>query len=394
MSSLRIHFFTSYVHEQGTYFRYHNLARGLEQLGHRVTVFGCDVGVGAKSRQEVRDGISYEIIAESWKSSVFSQFNHPLTTLRRRLKNYPECDVGHLFQPFWGAATAWEKCRSRVRFYDWDDQWTGGLFHGPITSWRQYWPRYMTRRLEESLPRRADHVTVVGEYLAKLAAERGARSTTIVYNGFWPGPFHDRATARKLLGLRPDALYAGFMGRTLREIQWCFRGVEQNLTAYPNLRFALCGAPPEILADLPSATRERVDYLGHLAPQATRDFAAAIDLGLLPLDDTPFNRSRYPIKFCEHLASGNPLLCSEVGEVGKLSRNYSGVIPAGNTEAEWLAAFRRAISDLAAGIRPTADLTALRQTLSWEVVSERLANDYQAALAAPAARNTATAALS
>ena len=68
---------------------------------------------------------------------------------------------------------------------------------------------------------------------------------------------------------------------------------------------------------LPEQVKNNIDYLGSLSPLDTRYFAAAIDLGLLPLMKTPFNESRFPIKFAEYLAANLPVLCSEVGGVNE-----------------------------------------------------------------------------
>jgi hypothetical protein len=48
MNSLTINYLTHRVDSGGTYFRYHNLAVALTQLGHKVTVFSSDATPGAK----------------------------------------------------------------------------------------------------------------------------------------------------------------------------------------------------------------------------------------------------------------------------------------------------------------------------------------------------------
>ena len=104
-----------------------------------------------------------------------------------------------------------------------------------------------------------------------------------------------------------------------------------HLDKFPALRLVLCGPPESAVLGLPETVRERVDYLGQLTPEATRDFVAALDIGLLPLDDNPFNQSRFPIKFSEHLATGVPLLCSMIGECRRLVPRFAWAVPAGTT---------------------------------------------------------------
>ncbi len=380
--SLRVHFYASTSHEQGTYFRFHNLAVGLKRLGHRVTVYAASHDFSrARTRWETRDGVRYHVLAESQFVRVFGHNCDPLTVARRYARWYPPCDVAHLFQPFPSAAAAWFRSNARVRIYDWDDLWTGGLMSRPVARFRDHWPRMWVRFLERRLPRWAAHVTVVSRFLAERAREAGARVVSDIYNGIRTAEYPDRASARRQLGLRADALYAGFMGRTDDELPWCFTALAEIRDRHPTLRLAVCGARQALVQDLPPAVRERVDYLGQLTPEQTRAFASALDLGLLPLADNSFNQSRFPIKFSEHMATGVPLLCSTVGEVSRLAPLFSWAVPAGTTRAEWVRAFGGTIDRLARGDTPRSDPQVFRDHMSWDGLSRRLAQVYQAALA-------------
>jgi glycosyltransferase involved in cell wall biosynthesis len=166
------------------------------------------------------------------------------------------------------------------------------------------------------------------------------------------------------------------MGRTVREIDWCFKALDENLEHFPNLRLALCGAPPQVLDNLDESIRARIDYLGDLTHLQTRDFAAAIDIGLLPLENTTFNQSRFPIKFFEHLAAGRLLVCSEIGEVGRLASQTAGVIPAGKSEQSWLHTFRDAIQEIAEEKSLSVDPIALADRFSWESISKNILMIY------------------
>jgi glycosyltransferase involved in cell wall biosynthesis len=378
---LTIHFYVDSSHLAGTYFRFHNLAVGLCRLGHRVTVYAGDIDRTSQRRTELRDGVPYVIQPVHWLSRVCWQATDPVTALRRWAARTPPCDVAHLFQPFPGAVGPWLRVAARVRFYDWDDLWTEGLIHGPAVYWREYWPRLVIRFLENRLPRWAGHVTVVGAMLAGCALERAARQVTIIHNGFWPArQFPDRIAARGRLGLKSDAIYAGFMGRTAAEMPWCLDAVAAHLDRFASLRLAVCGAHESVMRDLPERMGERTDYLGQLSAEAIHDFAPALDLGLLPMEDNAFNRSRFPIKFCEHLATGVPLLCSTVGECGRLVSQFPWGLPAGTTRTEWVEAFGAAIERISRGDLPAFEPHLLEEQLSWEVLSRTLAQTYHEAL--------------
>jgi hypothetical protein len=347
----------------------------------------------ARVRRETRDGVPYDIIPETRLTRLLNWQGCDLVTAARRFaRRYPSCDVAHLFQPFPCAVPAWAVASARAWFYDWDDLWSGGLMNGPVQRWRDYWPRRAVGFLEQRLPRQADHVTAISGFLADLARERGARDVTLLNSGSWPGNVPDRVATRLQLELRPQALYAGFMGRSAAELSWCFAALGENLAEHPALRMALCGPPPSCLGGLATAVRERIDYLGQLSPADARLFATCIDLGLLPLEDNPFNRSRLPQKFGDHLASGVPLLCSTVGECGRLAPLFAWALPAGTTRAAWLAAFRAAVRRLAAGDVPAYDPAVVQDNLSWAGLSARLARAYWTTLArvCPARTNSLT----
>lgn len=396
---MRIHFFVNFVHEQGTYFRFHNLARGLMAHGHDVTVFACDHDFQLPARTEVRDGVPYEILPQDRGANWFGHNCNPLTALRRAAIRNPPCDVAQLFQPFPGAAAAWWRSRASVKIYDWDDRWYGGLFPNRAQRFRDHWQRRTTGFLEQRLPRWADHVTVISHHLADLATARGARGVTVINSGSWPRETPDRANARTRLGLNADSLYVGFMGRTTDELPWCFSAMEKQLEKRPNVRLAICGAPANVVEAAPSQVRSRIDYLGALSPDDAGQFAASIDLALLPMADNEFNRARLPQKFGDHLAAGVPLLCSGVGECELLMKQMGGVIRAGSVREEWECDFDRAIGLVESGIAPKTSCESFRQALSWEKLSGRLAATYSElfqrrdAMIEPTAREPASAAV-
>ncbi|AGY59718.1 glycosyltransferase [Gloeobacter kilaueensis] len=381
---LRIHFLVDSTGETGTYFRFHNLAVGLARLGQSVSVFACDHDTNSQTRTIERDGVLYRIVPSFRGQSFFTASNHPLNALARCLADYPPCDIAHLFQPHLSAALAWDWRRTlpaRLYFYDWDDLWSdGGLLAKSVPGFRPWWFQTCTRWGERRFPARAHHVTTCSRFLADLAAKRGARAVTVLHNGFWPFDPASKHIARQQLGLQPDALYVGFMGRTWAEIAWCFEAVDQNLDRHPHLRFALCGPPPEVLQLASTGARERTDFLGSLAPERTRLFAAALDLGLLPLEDNLFNRSRFPIKFAEYMAAGAAVLCSEVGECAELAGDFPWVFQAGSTRVDWLAAFQQTVDWIAATSAPPVDRNRCAERFSWQALSSELLTCYRSAL--------------
>ena len=224
-------------------------------------------------------------------------------------------------------------------------------------------------------------MTAISRALAELALERGARSVSLLHSGSWPSGAFDKNEIRARLGLRADAFYSGFMGRTTAELPWCYDALARSLGRYPKLRLAMCGMPASELNGISSTLRGRIDYLGQLTPAAARDFAACLDLALLPMEENTFNLSRLPQKFGDYVASGVPLLCSTVGECGLLIPRFPWVFPAGTTRAEWAGAFDVALDRVSRGDVPAFDPHLFREHLSWEGLSYALAQTYHTALA-------------
>jgi glycosyltransferase involved in cell wall biosynthesis len=382
--SLRVIFLVEFVHEQGTYFRWHNLAIGLQLLGHHVTVYAIDWDRFSKDRVEYRDGVEYRILSTFRGLSIFTPSTNPLNLLRRLAIRYPTCDVVHSFQPFpFSAYLGWylkRTGRARTFFYDWDDLWTKGLHKdipGRLSTWISY---LLVRRTEAHMPALADVVTVCSCFLQNLTRAAGNRCVRIIHNGFTVHKPMDKQQARAQLGLQPDVIYAGFIGRTLSELSWCISAM-QTLQEQANscgVRMVLCGMPTDSLKAIPPGLTEHIDYLGQLSPIDCRVLATAIDLGLMPLEDNAFNQSRFPIKFAEYQASGTPVLYSQVGECNMFSRIFSWNIPAGKTYQSFIDAF---IGIMSLGkielSERKVNIHELALHLEWRRMASLLASTYQ-----------------
>jgi glycosyltransferase involved in cell wall biosynthesis len=71
----------------------------------------------------------------------------------------------------------------------------------------------------------------------------------------------------------------------------------------------------------------------------------ACDLGLLPLSDNDFNRSRLPLKLLDMIGAGCPVLASGVGDVVELGRQLPGIVLTGSDEASFVAGAAAAVMD-------------------------------------------------
>lgn len=378
--TLKINFLTAFSHTQGTYFRWHNIGIGLIALGHQVTVYCVDYGDNVKERKEVRDGIDYFIMPGCRGKQYLGTFNHPITAINRLFVNYKSCDILHVFQSFLTIYLPWQfrlRKLSKVTIFDWDDLWAGGLYSNKQNNLLDKWNYTLVEYFEKKIPSLKLPMTTCSKYLKDLVLRGGNDDCHILHNGFWPYQITDKKTARKRLRLIDNELYVGFMGRTTNELKWCFEALEACIVNNLKVRFAVCGPNPEELLETSPLALQYTDYLGSLTPLETRDFAAALDIGLLPMEDNSFNKSRFPIKLSEYMAAGIPVLCSEVGEMRHYTEKYSWVIGAGTDKEEWIMKFVETIRLISVqNINYKVNMSEIENDLSWTGIAKKVENLY------------------
>lgn len=378
---LRIGFLTAYGPQQGTLFRWINLAKGLRALGHEVTVYGIEAVANAARVSEEREGIPHRIIRASRGQRWFGGFSHPVNVLSQAMSDFNGLDILHAFQPFSVTClpALMRRNSAKALLWDWDDLWYGGIIptegarkpaHGRINV-------AMIRLLERRMASWVDAVTTCSGWLAERAIAAGGRSVKVLHNGFWPeAPRMERAAARARLGLKAETYYCGFMGRTIHELDWCLDTLRLTENTMPELRLALCGMGREALANIPAGLMPRIDYLGFLSPEDARVFAQSLNCGLLPLEDIDFNRSRFPIKFAEYLAAGCDLLCSAVGELAGLAAGMDGVTLAKPTREEWRKALGEHLGHAVMQRELSARDALLAERLAWMKIAVELEQFY------------------
>lgn len=387
---LRIAFVSPEDRHTGTFFRSHNFARALAQIGHEVTVLSQSYEQRIRESSAVRDGIRYVFAPTVPGNRLVIGPTNPGNVVRRLLRRVHEFDVFHLFQPFPSGAIPWLALRWRrgqraVFAYDWDDYWVSdelGLKNprGLNARWTALWVHYFQRRL----PRHAQMLTTLSHRIADLAREWGSPRVHLVYNGIWPETLIERRTARAELQLRPDALYVAMMGWT-GEMEWALDAVRACAAELPALRIAWCGKDPTAVLEHYSDLRERVDYLGVLSGRPLLAFRCAVDLGLIPMADTEFNRFRLPYKLTDFLSAGVPVLANDIGETAVFAAKMAGIVTCPPDRESWLRTFAQTVRGLAAGTPiPTPNPAWLLERLSWTTHAHHLVRAYREVQAAHA----------
>lgn len=224
------------------------------------------------------------------------------------------------------------------------------------------------------LARQCDVVVAGNAYLAEWFGQHCADvevlPTAVDTGRFVPGPAGGggRAPAIGWIGTAPN--YASLL-------LWrdALRGL---LEQRPDLRLRLCAELPPPPGAFPAG---RVDWV-RWSPAAEVPFLQSLDVGLMPLADTPWARGKCAFKMLQYLACGVPAVVSPVGMNADVLA--AGGVGAGAEGQEQALAELAALLDdparrLAAGL---AGRRLVEQHYSVDVVAPRLAAILRRAAAA------------
>lgn len=373
---MNVAFFVQYCHPTGTYFRWHNLAVALTQVGVKVDVYAGDFDYKSKRRIEKRDGVAYYITPSLITCRLFTNPSDPFSALRRLL-NPPQkkYDVYHLFQPFLQAYVPWIRLKKKVNalfIYDWDDLWTGGLFGEPNNLKEKYVHR-LVKKLESKLPSASHGVTVCSSFLMEKIAP--PTLVEILHNGFWLKTDIEKNEAREKWKLHGPYFYMAYVGRTANELSWIKHAVDRIEEYFSDVRLIIAGPSPQALEGAGLLNHPKVDYFGEVSPLEASEIAAASDLGLIPLEDTAFNQSRFPIKFFDFLSVGTPVYFSGVGEICKIGKNISLAFEGPSDSAGWGSGLKDVLHQVRQS-HSVVEVKELVERYAWPALGEQLVQFY------------------
>ncbi len=152
-----------------------------------------------------------------------------------------------------------------------------------------------------------------------------------------------------------------------------FRIVQRSI---PETHLLWFGARPQAMIRKFSGM-PNTHIFGQFSQDKMNDFLAAMDLGWLPLRNTPANNGRWPSKINEYLCAGRPVVSTRVSDlesifnrhdVGRLSPDRPD--PFAQNTIELLRN-----PDLRASMGVEARKTA-EEDFSWELLTDRLENFY------------------
>jgi glycosyltransferase involved in cell wall biosynthesis len=142
------------------------------------------------------------------------------------------------------------------------------------------------------------------------------------------------------------------------------------ISRFPGVTVAVCS---ERRPDLPGLPFAYVPW----SPSAERPFLASLTIGLVPLDDTPWERGKFSYKMLQYMACARPSVVSPVGvNADMLSKAEIGI--AASTHAQWVDALSTLLADHGAAEHMGAAARALAVSdYSVEALAPRLADIFR-----------------
>jgi glycosyltransferase involved in cell wall biosynthesis len=106
-------------------------------------------------------------------------------------------------------------------------------------------------------------------------------------------------------------------------------------------------------------------------------FLASLTVGLVPLDDTPWERGKFSYKMLQYMATGRPTVATPIGvNADLLAKAEIGI--AASTHAQWVEALSALLAERKTAERLGATARALAVSdYSLEVLTPRLASIFR-----------------
>jgi teichuronic acid biosynthesis glycosyltransferase TuaH len=200
------------------------------------------------------------------------------------------------------------------------------------------------RKLERRALAHADVVAAVSPQLAERWTGLGA-DPVVIPNGCWPasGGRHPVPPGVPDLPRPVVGLVGQLSDRIDLEVLEALAGDGYSLLIVGPLDPRWGG---ERFAELISAPH--VHYAGAVPAAAVPGYLAAMDVGITPYRDTPFNRASFPLKTLEYLGAGVPVVSADLPTARWLHADLARAVPAGGDRVMTLA---RSRAEFAAGVR-------------------------------------------
>lgn len=352
---------------------FHKQARALAAAGYRVTL------LAPHDREETHAGVRVHGLPRPR-----ARLGRPLLWLRLlRCALRLRADVYHLHDPELlplGLLLAALTGRSVV--YDAHEYYRDEI------ATRRWLPRPLRRPAAEVVhgvetlaARRLAAVVAVNDHMAAGFRARGARRVVAVHNypplALFPAPRHVAAP-------RPVAVYTGLLTRE-RGLEIIWQAGRRLRALLPNAevrvvgRVDWAGVDPAVPRTAVRWRQEAVTvFCGVVPAHAVPEVLADAAVGWIPFQPTPNNARALPLKLLEYMATGLPVVASDLGVIGQIVRREGCglLVPPADPDAHARALAHLLSNPDEARALGTRARHAVEARYTWEVEARRLLELY------------------
>jgi glycosyltransferase involved in cell wall biosynthesis len=379
------------LHPKGTTrWRVLPLARALAAQGHAMRVVIPPYDWPAHSGLRWQDG-SVEVmnVPVSGRQLVSGHALLAARLVQASLDWQP--DVVHCFKPkgHSGLAALALLAQRRVPVLVDTDDYEAGW--NCVLGYPRHWQAVFAWQ-ERNLLRRASGVTVASRWLAGFAASLGQQNVHYLPNGV-AGSHSQNTMAGSRLPFAADQparlcvlLYTRFVEHSPQEV---WRVWQRVLADSPDAQLFVAGrgraGEEAVLAEIASnaGAGRSIQTLGWLPANTRPGLFAAVDAAMLPVQDTPLNRAKSPMRLLDLLAAGVPVATQRVGEYGTIVADGVTGLLADPADAAGLAQHVvTLLREPGLGRQLGAAAAAAMQTgFAWPRLAQRALAAYRATLA-------------
>ncbi len=313
---------------EGTFNRCFFIGRELVRIGHDVTILTVSINapqfwfkekfrdkvriVTLPSKQRDKDYLFYLI-------RPFLDIYYVLTKRFDILHAFAVADVLTAFP-----AVIVKLLKRKTIYVDWDDLYSDeGFCHLRPFPWIMVpW----TNLLEKNIPRIAFRMTAVSYFLRSKFIELGNTPSKVFFvpngcdtEGIKP---LDRNKCRMQLGIDLDAKILMYMGRGHHSF---YKMVASFIKCdEPNVLLYCVGKFTEEDIQINNMNEKKnIVLTGYINYTQIPYYLGIADILLMPMKNDNIERARWPIRFGDYLASGRTIIANDVGEVGRIIKEYT-----------------------------------------------------------------------